>query len=140
MIVAIVVSLLALALAAAAWFRPTHDATPATPQYSEQQVADAKKNVCGAYDTVLRAIKSAGALNSEDPNQKFMLAFNTRLAFNAAADYLLASASQNPAAPASLLLRDARTCDCIPENRPSPNRPASQGRLLKQSTTKWTPQ
>ncbi len=60
MIVAIVISLLALALAAAAWFRPTHDATPATPQYSEQQVADAKKNVCGAYDTMYRASQRAG--------------------------------------------------------------------------------
>lgn len=42
-IIAVVVSLLALALAAAAFFKPQHDATPAAPQYSDQQVADAKK-------------------------------------------------------------------------------------------------
>ena len=71
MIIAIVVALLALAVAAASWFRPTHEATPATPQYSEQQVADAKKNLCDAYDTMYRAIQTAGPPTSEDPNQKY---------------------------------------------------------------------
>lgn len=107
-IIAIVVALLALALAAASWFRPTHDETPATPQYSEQQVADAKKNLCDAYNTMLRGIKGAGALSSEDPNQKFMLALNTRLAFNTSADYLLSQANLNIAAPPRLLV-EART-------------------------------
>jgi hypothetical protein len=102
-IVAIVVALLALALAAASWFRPTHEETPATPQYSEQQIADAKKNLCAAYNTMYPAIKSAGSLSSEDPNQKFMISINTRLAFNSSADYLLAAVSQNPAGPSHLL-------------------------------------
>ena len=103
LIIAIVVALLALALAAAAWFRPAPDPTPAAHQYSDQQVADAKKNLCDAYATMLRAIKGAGALSSEDPNQKFMLALNTRMAFNTAADYLVSEASINPAAPSNLL-------------------------------------
>jgi hypothetical protein len=103
MIIAIVVALLALAVAAASWFRPTHEATPSTPQYSEQQVADAKKNLCDAYSAAIRAINSAGSVGSEDPNLKFILAINTRVAFNTAADYLQSAAELNPAAPSNLL-------------------------------------
>ncbi len=102
-IIAVVVSLLALALAAAAFFKPQHDATPAAPQYSDQQVADAKKNVCDAYTLMHRAITDAGSLSSEDPNQKFMISLNTRLAFSTAADHLLAAADRYPEAPSSLL-------------------------------------
>ncbi len=102
-IIAVVVSLLALALAAAAFFKPQHDATPAAPQYSDQQVADAKKNVCDAYNAMDAATRNAGGLRSDDPNQKFMISINTRLAFNTAADHLLAVAEQSPAGPSDLL-------------------------------------
>jgi hypothetical protein len=102
-IIAIVIALLALALAAASWFRPTHEATPATPQYSEQQVTDAKKNLCDAYNTMYRALERAGTTTSDDPNQKYMIAMNTRLAFNTAADRLLTEVSQNPAGPPDLV-------------------------------------
>jgi len=103
-IAALVVSLLALALAAAACFKPTHDdAAPAMPQYSDQQVADAKKNVCDAYQTMYKALQGAASLSSNDPNEKFMLAINARLAFNTAADYLIMTSSENPAAPSELL-------------------------------------
>ena len=103
LIIAIVVALLALALATAAWFRPGPDATPAAPQYSDQQVADAKKNLCDAYDTMYRALERAGTTTSEDPNQKYMIAMNTRLAFNTSADRLLTEVSQNPAGPPELV-------------------------------------
>jgi len=102
-IVAIVVALLALALAAASWFRPTHEAAPATPQYSQQQVADAKKNLCDAYDSMYRALERAGTTTSDDPNQKYMIALNTRLAFNTSADRLLTEVNENPAGPADLV-------------------------------------
>lgn len=102
-IAALVMSLAALALAAAAWFKPTHPESDGKPQYSEQQVADAKKNLCDAYETMFRAIKSAGSLSSEDPNVKFMVSLNTRLAFNSGADYLLAKADENPQAPEKLI-------------------------------------
>ena len=103
LIVAIVVALIALAVAIAAWFRPPQAETPASPQYTDQQVADAKKNICDAYDASLKAINAAGTLNSEDPNQKFMLGMHTRIAFNTAADYLSNKARMNPSAPADLL-------------------------------------
>ncbi len=96
MIIAVVVSLLALGLAAAAFFKPKHDDAPAAPQYSDQQVADAKKNLCDAYNDMDKATHYAGSLTSEDPNQKFMISLNIRLAFNSAADHLLAAAVQNP--------------------------------------------
>lgn len=102
-IIAIVVSLLALGLAAAAFFKPKHDDAPAAPQYSEQQVADAKKNLCDAYKLSINAIQTAGRTTSEDPNQKYMLALNTRLAFNTAADYLANESSTQIAAPSALL-------------------------------------
>jgi len=101
-IIAVVVSLLALALAAAAFFKPQHDATPAAPQYTDQQVADAKKNVCDAYSEMYKGIQGAGSLTSDDPNQKFMIAMNTRLAFNTAADYLTLALQESPAAPSEV--------------------------------------
>jgi len=97
--IAVVVSLLALGMAAAAFFKPRHDSAPATPQYSDQQVAEAKKNMCDAYSEMYKGIQGAGSLTSDDPNQKFMIAMNTRLAFNTAADYLTLVLQENPAAP-----------------------------------------
>jgi len=102
-IIAIVISLLALGLAAAAFFKPKHDDAPAAPQYSEQQVADAKKNLCDAYDLIRRAVSEVGSVTSEDQTVKFMLSLNTRLSFNTAADQLFAVSGQNPAAPPGLL-------------------------------------
>lgn len=102
-IVAIAVSLLALGVAAAAFFKPQHDPAPAAPQYSDQQVADAKKNVCDAYDLVRRAVNEVGSVTSEDQTVKFMLSLNTRLSFNTAADQLFTVSGQNPAAPPGLL-------------------------------------
>lgn len=102
-IIAFVVAMLALGLAAAAWFKPTPEAPPAAPQYSDQQVADAKKNLCDAYHATDRALTDAGSLSSEDQNQKFMISLNIRVAFTAGADHLLTAADQNPAAPPDLL-------------------------------------
>jgi hypothetical protein len=104
--VAIVIAVLALALAMAACSRPTPapaPAAPPTPQFTEQQVAEAKQNLCDAYKTMFRAIEKAGTVTSEDPNERYMLALNIRLAFNTAADYLLGELSQNPAAPSDLI-------------------------------------
>jgi len=102
-IIAVVVSLLALGLAAAAFFKPKHDDAPAAPQYSDQQVADAKKNVCDAYNLIRRAVNEVGSVTSEDQTLKFMLSLNTRLSFNTAADQLFTVSGQNPAAPSGLL-------------------------------------
>jgi hypothetical protein len=98
------VAVAALGLAIGAWFRPTTTtpAVPTTPQYSEQEVADAKKNLCDAYDTMYRAVKKAGTTTSEDPNQRYMIALNTRLAFNTSADFLLGELGRNPASPSDL--------------------------------------
>ncbi|MFN8101661.1 MAG: hypothetical protein U0Q20_08705 [Mycobacterium sp.] len=102
-IIAVVVSLLALGMAVAAFFKPQQDSAPAAPQYSDQQVADAEKNLCDAYKLTSRALQTAGNTTSEDPNQKYMLALNTRLAFNTSADFLQDESAQQVAAPSALL-------------------------------------
>lgn len=104
-IIAIVVTVFALAVPMAACSRPTAaptPAAPATPQFTEQQVGDAKKAVCDAYEMVYRAVEKAGTTISEDPNQKYMIGLNTRLAFNTSADYLLSTLMQNPAIQSDL--------------------------------------
>lgn len=101
-IIAIAIALISLAIAIAGWFRPTHTETPAAPQYSEQQIADSKANVCDAYNTMYPAIRQAGTATSDDPNQKFLIALNTRLAFNTAADYMQMAIDKNPAISSEL--------------------------------------
>ncbi len=57
-IIAIVIALIAVAVAIAAWFRPAPKAeTPAAKTYSEQEIADAKKAVCDAYERVNKAVQ-----------------------------------------------------------------------------------
>lgn len=102
-IAAIALSLLAVAPAAAGCSKPAPETKTTEPQYSEQQVADAKKNLCDAYDTIYRAVERAGTTTSEDPNQKYMISISTRLAFNTAADYLMAVVEKSPAGPPVLV-------------------------------------
>lgn len=98
------VAVVALGLAIGAWFRPaaTTPAVPTSPQYSEQEVADAKTAVCDAYDTTYKSLYAAGSRRSDDPTQTLPIAVNTRLAFHASADYLSEQLAQNPAAPSNL--------------------------------------
>src|ERR1700749_4459711 len=48
---ALLISLIALAVGIAAWFRPTphNDQPPPKPAYTQQQIADAKSKVCAAF-------------------------------------------------------------------------------------------
>ena len=58
MFVMLLVTLVAVGAAVAAWLRPIpHNtyATPPAPTYSEQQVADAKSKVCAAFAKVKNA-------------------------------------------------------------------------------------
>lgn len=102
-IVALVLALAALGLATAAFFRPVPKPEAVSAQYSEQQVADAKKNLCDAYAETNRAIQHAGGFTSEDPNQKYMLSMNVRLTFSTSAAYLFTVAKDHSAGPPELL-------------------------------------
>jgi hypothetical protein len=104
-IVSLVVAIIAIALAIGAWFRPS-PATPPSPHltssFSSEQVADAKAAVCSARDEAFKALAGAGGQSSDDPNRKFIIGVNTRLAIHANSDYLFRILSENPATESDL--------------------------------------
>lgn len=105
-IISLVVAFIAIAVAIGSWFRPTGDDSPppsdATPQYSEQEVAEAKNAVCEAHDFVNRATQTAGRQTSEDPAIIAVIAVNIRLGSTLSASYLLATLDTYPATPPDL--------------------------------------
>jgi len=101
-IIAIVIALIAVAVAIAAWFRPAPKAeTPAAKTYSEQEIADAKKAVCDAFERALNAL-TANSLQPDSPNEGLAVIANSRIAIHAAGTYLVATLSDQPAAPEEL--------------------------------------
>lgn len=104
MIAALAIALVALGVAIGAWFRPatTASAPPAEPQYSEQEVADAKKALCDAYGKTYKAVFAAGEQQSDDPVAKSAIIVNTRLGFATSATFLFRAIEENPAAPTAL--------------------------------------
>lgn len=105
-IIAIVIALIAIAVATAAWFKPApKPEAPAAKVYSEQEIADAKKAVCDANDTVHSTLMSTASQYAPDPNDstmKFALSVNGRLAAYAGGDYLYRQVAEHPAAPNEL--------------------------------------
>jgi hypothetical protein len=103
-IIAIVIALIAVAVAIGAWFRPApKPETPAAKTYSDQEVADAKKAVCDAFDTVHNIVGiNTGRDGGSDPTAILAVAANARIALYDGADYLLEILAKNPATPADL--------------------------------------
>ncbi|WP_328350335.1 hypothetical protein OG976_15580 [Mycobacterium sp. NBC_00419] len=103
-IIAIVIALIAVAVAIGAWFRPAPKAeAPAAKTYSEQEVADAKKAVCDAFDTVHEAVRiNTGRDGGSDPTATLAVAANARLSMYGGADYLMETLQKHPATPADL--------------------------------------
>lgn len=112
-IIAIVIAVIAVAVAIGAWFKPApKPETPAAKTYSEQEVADAKKAVCDAYNLVHQSIvvtnnKSGGS----DPTAILAVAANARLSAHAGGQYLNDVLSQYPATSKDLAqsIRDLAT-------------------------------
>ncbi len=101
-IIAIVIALIAVAVAIAAWFRPAPKAeTPAAKTYSEHEIADAKKAVCDAYERALNAL-TANSRQPDSPNEGLAVIANSRIAIHAAGTYLVATLNEQPAAPEEL--------------------------------------
>lgn len=98
------VALAAIGVAIAAWFRPLPDNKPEpAPTYSEQQVADAKANVCAAFEKVHKAVALAGARKFvEDPTANLAVATSTRQAVYVGGRYLAAKLAEEPATPLDL--------------------------------------
>lgn len=93
--------LLGLIAGVGAWFRPAPK--PEAPVYSAEQVADAKKAVCAAFENGVRTIEVAGRRSADDPTLASVVAVNTRLALVSVFAYLSSTTQANPAAPPEIL-------------------------------------
>jgi glutathione S-transferase len=95
---------LVAAVAIAGWLRPMHDrkSSPA-PTYTDQQVANAKTNVCAAFAQVDRALGVAQSFSgSSDPTAVLAVATSTRQALDFGSRYLLMKLADEPATPSDL--------------------------------------
>ena len=102
-IIAIVIALVAVAVAIAAWFKPAPKVeTPAAKTYSEQETADAKKAVCDAFEKVRKTLSTTGGKLGDSPTDSFVVAVNIRLALETSSAYLARSLSDHLAAPDDL--------------------------------------
>lgn len=106
MSVMFLITLVAVGAAIAAWLRPiphNTSATPPAPVYSEQQVADAKSNVCAAYEKVHHAsVANSGRTGGGDPTSQLAVAINERQIYEAGSAYLFTTLANEPATPADL--------------------------------------
>lgn len=99
---ALVIAVIAVAVAVAAWFRPAHDGATT---FTGDQVNQAKANVCSTYTTVRKAVVLNTHLNNPNPNDptgQLAVAANARLALLGGGSYLQDRLDAEPAAPADL--------------------------------------
>jgi hypothetical protein len=100
---ALMIAVIAVAVAIAAWFHTAH--TAATPTFTSDQVSQAKANVCSGYATVRKGVLINTHLNSPNPNDpagQLAVAANARLALLGGGGYLQDLLLAEPAAPAEL--------------------------------------
>lgn len=92
-------AVIAVALAALAYFHPAHSRGNGTPQQS----GDAKINVCAAYATAHKAVVINTHLQSPNPDLQLAIAANARLALLGGGAYLRDRINANTAAPADIV-------------------------------------
>jgi hypothetical protein len=106
-VASLVVALVAVGVAMAAWLRPMPQENPPPSEavYSDEQVAAAKADVCEAY----KAVDQAVVTNTHRPNPvegdeigSLAAAANARLSLYAGGDYLLSRLAERPATPHDL--------------------------------------
>lgn len=98
---ALAIAVIAVVLAALAYFHPAHNNASATAQ----QGGDAKANVCSAYAAARKAVVINTHLrspNPKDPIADLSVAANARLALLGSGAYLRERLAANTAAPADL--------------------------------------
>ena len=95
---ALAIAVLAVILAALAYFVPAHKSVSATAQ----QGGDAKANVCAAYAATRKAVVLNTHLQSPNPEGQFAVAINARLALIGGGAYLSQRLAANTAAPSDL--------------------------------------
>jgi uncharacterized membrane protein YebE (DUF533 family) len=93
-------------LAIVGWLRPLQGhKPPAAPTYTDQQVANAKTNVCAAFEKVQQAESSARSHAHVDSNgyaADLGAAALTQVALDAGSRYLLTKLDEEPATPLDL--------------------------------------
>jgi hypothetical protein len=95
MFIMLVITLVAVTAAVAAWLRPiprTH--APTRPTFSAQRVANAKSRVCASYQKIHRALDSNSTRDGSDPD--------ARQIYIAGSAYLLTVLADEPATPSDL--------------------------------------
>jgi hypothetical protein len=103
-LISLVVALFAIGLAIGAWFRPlpSNKSAPA-PNYTNQQVTDAKSKVCAAFDKVNNAVRTTTARDKgSDYATQLASAVNVRQALVAGSQYLATILDEEPATPSDL--------------------------------------
>lgn len=105
--VAVALAALALVVAVAAWFRAAPKPV-AAPVYSQQQVDDAKKAVCEAFERGVKTLEIAGNRTGDSPVEADVVAVNTRLALASVSSYLTNELATNLAAAPPELVDDVR--------------------------------
>jgi hypothetical protein len=97
-----------MGVAIGSFFRPAADnrSAPVPPPavtYNQQQIADAKTSVCGAYQQVRKAGDVAGARSGgTDPTAMLAVATSSRQVFDVGSRYLLTKLAELPATPPDL--------------------------------------
>lgn len=86
------------------WFRPLPtNKPPAAPTYTEQQAAEAKVKVCGAFEKVAHALDIAAArTGGNDPISILAVATSARQVFDVGSGYLVTKLAEEPATPPDL--------------------------------------
>ena len=112
----IVALLVTLGVAIVGWFRPLPAKPPPAPTYSNQQVAEAKAAVCGAYEQVRKAGDVAGARSGgSDPTAILTVATSTRQVLEVGSRYLITKLNTEPATPPDLAAAVQKLADVYQE-------------------------
>lgn len=101
--VSLLVAVVAIGVATAAWLRPPRAETPQHVSFTAAEVEEANANVCKAYSKVERLTsvvtsKDAGG----DPAAAYTIVVNARLGAHAGGQYLSAALEKYPATPPEL--------------------------------------
>lgn len=105
---ALAIALISLGVAAAAWLRPPPEARTATespPTFTDEQVAQAKANICAEFNIVNRAIVINTHRTNPTPSSEIgdlVTGLYGNVTIYQGGDYLLDLAATEPAVPSKL--------------------------------------
>jgi hypothetical protein len=101
----LVLAVIATSLAVAGWFYYPHKGAAGSGTYSDQQIKDAKKDICDTFTKVkLAVVRTSKRRPPPDggPIAAFAFGVDARLAFYSGGAYLRDRVSQEPATPDDL--------------------------------------